>query len=280
MVNGTRAPALPRITIVTISLDQGRYLEACLRSVLEQDYPALEYIVVDAGSRDGSRELLARYAARLSRLVLEPDEGPADGLNKGFAQATGEVYGYLNADDLLLPGALARVGGWFRAAPRADVIYADGVRIDAEGRTLSRMFSTRWSLDGYIHGATNTVQPSTFVRAQAFREAGGFNAANRTCWDGELLVDLALHGARFERRRGPVAAFRTHPASITGSGRLARETTRDFDRLFRKVRGRDRRAIDRALAPLYRLWKIATHPGVSAAKLRDRIAPARMPARR
>ncbi|HSN21661.1 MAG TPA: hypothetical protein VLS49_13345 [Usitatibacter sp.] len=167
------------------------------------------------------------------------------------------------------------MGRWFRESPTADVIYADGVLVDGEGRRLSRMFSTRWSLAGYLHGATNTVQPSTFVRASAFRRAGGFNVRNRTCWDGELLVDLALHGARFERRCEALAAFRLHDASITGSGRLADETARDFDRLFRKARGRDRGAVDRAVAPLYRLWKIASHPGVSLAKVRDRLAGAR-----
>ncbi|HSN21662.1 MAG TPA: glycosyltransferase [Usitatibacter sp.] len=91
VVNDSSQP--PRITMVTISFNQARYLEACIGSVLAQGYPDLEYIVVDAGSTDGSRDIVARYAGRLAAAILEPDAGPADGLNKGFARATGEVFG-------------------------------------------------------------------------------------------------------------------------------------------------------------------------------------------
>lgn len=99
----------PRISVVTVSFNQAAYLEECLQSVLAQDYPKLEYIVVDGGSRDGSQEILERYRGRLASLTIESDDGQADGLNKGFAQATGDILTWVNSDDLLEPGALYQV---------------------------------------------------------------------------------------------------------------------------------------------------------------------------
>ena len=93
-----------KLSIVTISFNQADYLEEAMVSILEQDYDDIEYIIVDAGSTDGSRDIIERYRDRIAVVVLEPDEGPADGLNKGFARASGDIYGYLNADDAFLPG--------------------------------------------------------------------------------------------------------------------------------------------------------------------------------
>ncbi len=91
-----------KISIVTLSFNQKQFLEEALQSVLGQKYPELEYIVVDPGSTDGSREMLDLYKGQLTELILEPDRGAADGLNKGFSRSTGDVLGFLNADDLLL----------------------------------------------------------------------------------------------------------------------------------------------------------------------------------
>src|SRR4029077_1447448 len=115
---------MPRVSIVTISFNQGKFLERAIRSVLEQDYEDIEYIVVDPGSTDRSREIIERYRSRISRVILDPDKGPADGLNKGFAVASGDIYGYINADDAYLPGAITKAIASFQARPQADVIYA------------------------------------------------------------------------------------------------------------------------------------------------------------
>jgi glycosyltransferase involved in cell wall biosynthesis len=101
---------LPRISLVTPSFNQAEFLEATLRSVLDQGYPNLEYIVVDGGSTDGSTAILERYADRLAWWVSEPDRGHGHALNKGFARATGEILGWINSDDLLLPGASSSAG--------------------------------------------------------------------------------------------------------------------------------------------------------------------------
>src|SRR5579862_8034570 len=108
------ANAWPRITIVTPSYQQAAYVEETLRSVLLQNYPALEYIVIDGGSSDGSANLIERYASRLAYWHSQRDHGQADAINQGFDRATGEIVGWLNSDDFLLPGALFAVAQAFQ----------------------------------------------------------------------------------------------------------------------------------------------------------------------
>src|ERR1700722_6107502 len=124
---------------VTISFNQRQYLEEALNSVLQQDYPAIEYIVVDPGSSDGSRELIETYASRLERVIFEPDRGAADGLNKGFAHASGEIFGFLNSDDVLLPGALRSVSVAFEQNPDCDIVMGNGFTIEGRGKRIRRI---------------------------------------------------------------------------------------------------------------------------------------------
>lgn len=133
--------AQPRVSIVTISFNQAQFVERAILSVLEQDYPHIEYIVVDPGSTDGSREIIDKYRDRIARIIFESDDGPADDLNKGFAKASGEIYGFLNSE-------------------------------------------------------------------------------NRSNWDGELFIDMAICGNRFSKVDEFWSAFRLHEQSITASKRL------------------------------------------------------------
>ena len=102
-----------KVSIVTISFNQAKYLERAIISVVEQNYSNIEYIVVDPGSTDGSREIIEKYRSKITIVILDPDKGPTDGLNKGFAAATGDIYAYINADDALLPGAVKSVVDFF-----------------------------------------------------------------------------------------------------------------------------------------------------------------------
>ena len=131
---GFRA-AWPRITIVTPSFQQAPYLEACLRSVLLQGYPNLEYIVIDGGSRDGSVDIIARYAPFLAFWKSETDSGQANAINQGFTRATGEIVGWINSDDLLLPGALFAVADAFLSGS-AEIVYGDALNLFEEDDTL------------------------------------------------------------------------------------------------------------------------------------------------
>jgi glycosyltransferase involved in cell wall biosynthesis len=224
---------LPRISVVTISFNQGGFLRECVESVLNQRYTNLEYIVVDAGSSDASRAILERYRDRVARLVFEPDDGPADGLNKGFAAATGGICAFLNADDRYLPGALDRAARFFLDHPGFDVVSGTIRQVDADGRPrLRSQASDRFDLARYAAGVCLVGQQATFFRREVFARAGGFNAANRINWDSELWVDMALAGARFAVVRDVLADFRLHPAGITGS-RAHIERIRAEDRRLR-----------------------------------------------
>ncbi len=243
MVETTPGQTLPpRISIVTLSFNQARFLDAAIASIVDQGYPNLDYIVVDPGSTDGSRAIIEARRHQISTVLLDPDKGPADGLNQGFAAATGDIFGYINADDLLLPGALATIARHFTENPDIDGILGNGILIDDKGETRRLMKSSRFSLTDLGHGAMTFVQQGNFFRRRAFLASGGFNIANRTCWDGELLVDMALAGARFINVPEQLGAFRLYGDTITGSGRLAEAMKIDTARYQAKALGRDRRS--------------------------------------
>lgn len=229
--------SFPRITVVTISYNQAPFLVECLESVLGQDYPNLEYIVVDPGSTDGSRDILERYRSRLARLVLEPDKGPADGLNKGFSGSTGELLAYLNSDDRLLPGSLDFVQRYFSQHPHVDVVSGTIRIVKKDGRPrLRSMTSDRFDLARYAAGVCLVGQQATFFRRAIFEKSGGFNIANRINWDSELWVDMALAGASFATVRNTLADFRIYDTNITGSSdRFARINAED-DRIREKIK--------------------------------------------
>jgi len=231
-----------------------------MASVLSQDFSGLEYVVVDGGSTDGSREVIERYAEKLAWWCSEPDAGPAAALNKGLARCTGDVFGFLNADDLLLPGALEAVAEAFRTHPEADVVSGHGVQIDAEGRPVRSLYSDRWSLRRYLHGRCILVQPATFARRSKVVEAGGFDEANRTSWDGTLWVMLDQVGARFHRINRPLAAFRVHADSITGSGHALARFHADHAALAERVRPGTR--FSGLRDKLARVEQIVTDPGI------------------
>ncbi|HZU87535.1 MAG TPA: glycosyltransferase family 2 protein, partial [Anaerolineaceae bacterium] len=128
----------PLVSIVTPSYNQARYLEATLRSVLEQDYPNLEYIVVDGGSTDGSREIIQKYASRLAWWVSEKDRGQTDAINKGFSRAHGEILAWLNSDDTYQPGAIRQAVEALQNHPRAGMVYADTNFIDAADNVIGK----------------------------------------------------------------------------------------------------------------------------------------------
>ena len=225
-----------RVSIVTISFNQAPFLEACVQSVLSQDAGDVEYIVVDPGSTDASRNILARYAGRI-RQILEPDDGPADGLNRGFAHARADICGYINADDRYAPGAIEFAKRFFADNPDMDVLCGAIRIIDRQGRaSLRARTSDRFDLAHYAAGTCTVGQQATFFRRSAFERAGGFNPQNRINWDGELLVDMALAGARFETTTRILGDFRIYSESITGSKRHTEHLLREHARVAEKIR--------------------------------------------
>jgi glycosyltransferase involved in cell wall biosynthesis len=267
--NGSEFPM--KFSVVTISFNQRQYLEEALRSVLTQDYPAIEYIVVDPGSTDGSRELIESFASQLERVVFEPDKGAADGLNNGFQHASGDIFGFLNSDDVLLPGALRSVAQAFAQDSDCNIVMGNGFIIDAQGKRIRRIRAAGFTLDRYFYGGATWLQQATFFRRAAFEAVGGFNVNNRSCWDGELLVDMVRKGAKVKYLNQDLALFRLHAKSITGSRRHSEMMKADADRMFSLSRGRRWTALDTVRAYLFRIERILTHPGAVESAIRARM---------
>ena len=241
-----------KISIVTLSFNQYAYLREAMDSILSQGYPDLEYIVVDPGSTDGSRELIRSYGERITHTIFEPDRGAADGLNKGFGRASGDVYGFLNADDLLFPSSLQLVGEFFDSNPECDVLMGNGYTMNAKGQKIRHYIARDFSARRFFYGGARWLQQSTFFRARIFHNSPKFNPENRTCWDGELFVNLAKLGAKVGYINADLAAFRIHESSISGSGKTNEQYTRDQRRIFRQVHRHEWRTTDELLRFLYR----------------------------
>jgi glycosyltransferase involved in cell wall biosynthesis len=238
----TAQPERPKFTIITLSYNQLPYLERAVESVLGQDWPELEYIVVDPGSTDGSRGFLAdRLSTVPAQLLFAPDNGPAHGLNKGLRMATGDIVGCLNADDAYLPGAFRDVADAFQRHHQAAVVYGNGFK--SRATNLRPFRSTRFTPRRFAYGLSTVVQQATFLR-RARIESLEFNQANQTCWDAEFLIDIALSGGELVHVPANWGVFEIHPDSITGSGRLLREYWTDHRRIAGKVLGRQWRTSD------------------------------------
>jgi glycosyltransferase involved in cell wall biosynthesis len=251
---------LPRVSIVTISFNQIRYLERTIRSVLDQDHPDTEYIIVDPGSTDGSLELIRRYESRIARAIFEPDYGPADGLNKGFASATGEIFGFLNSDDILYPGAISGAVRYLLKHPKVDVVSGHAKVVGPDERVYRHTYSDRWNARKYIYSGAVLIQASTFFRRSAFEKAGKFNIENRATWDGELFFDMARVGCRFGRSDEIWCGYRLHPESITATKRLEEVRTALHRRQFQELIGREPNRWDKPLYLMYRFWKHLANP--------------------
>ena len=225
----------PQISIITISYNQRRYLEQALDSVLSQLQPDVEYVVFDGGSTDGSEDLIASRSDAIAYWQSCPDGGPASALQQALDRCSGEYFMYLNSDDFLLPGAITVMRAAIRAFPEIDVFYGNGMTLDERNRTWKQTFSDRWNAREYALGAVSIFQQGCAIRRDFAKRVGGFNSANTTCWDGELLFDLSLAGAKFKRLRDMIAVFRLHEESISGSGKRQSQYYSDRTRMARKI---------------------------------------------
>src|SRR5258708_10911265 len=249
----SRYSKLMTIAIVTISFNQAKFLRQCIESVLPQGYAKVEYIVVDPGSTDGSREIIESYGERIIR-VFEKDDGPADGLNRGFSKATGALLGFINADDYLLPGALSVVAAHFEDAGLDQFVSGCGYIVQRNGSRL-KIFPTPMTKIRYLYGGCTVFQPGTFFPKALFDNVSGFNANNHTCWDGELFLNFLCAGFTHNVMYMDIAIFRIHDASITGSGRLIDGFKRDHRRMFREKLGRYPNLFDALFSLALRILK-------------------------
>lgn len=187
----SRETELPAISMVTPSYQQARFLGAALRSVLEQDYPRLEYLVQDGGSTDGSVEVIERHADGIDHWRSGPDEGQADAVNRGWRRATGEVLGWLNSDDLLEPGALRAVGEAFARRPETRLLFGDCRVVDEAGEEIRVKRPADFDVDALLEGRS-LPQPSVFLRRGLAEELGGLDASLRYALDWAFFLRAFL----------------------------------------------------------------------------------------
>ena len=232
-----------KISIVTISFNQEKYLRQCIDSVLSQTGCEVEYIVVDPGSTDRSREIIESYGDKVIR-VFESDDGPADGLARGFGRATGRVYGWINSDDYLLPGALAGVARFFEQHDDS-VFVTGGGYTEGESGARTRIRADALTTHNMLHLYAVMFQQGTFFASSLYRRVGGINIRNRTCWDYELFLRFLLSGATHQMLDQDVAVFRLYSDSISGSGRLETKFSKEVEDLFLELTGKERGALDR-----------------------------------
>ncbi len=202
----------PRITMVTPSYNQVAFVRETIESVLCQRYPNLEYFVVDGGSTDGSWEILQEYTNQLDWWVSEPDSGQSQAINKGMARASGDFVAWLNSDDLLLPGALHQVASIVRKQPETDIVMGAILLGTGDGQIRSYYCPSRAPSWCAGRGASDLLQPSTFIRRTTWLSAGGAREDLHCRMDVDLLFRLLKSGAKINYTQMPLSFMRVHPS--------------------------------------------------------------------
>jgi glycosyltransferase involved in cell wall biosynthesis len=234
----TDEAANPKITIITVCFNASRTVEQTLRSVLDQGFPGLEYIIIDGGSTDGTLDIVERYRDSLSVVVSEPDNGIYDAFNKGIRLATGELIGILNADDFYSPWALEKVAKAYAAHRECDVFFGKIAAIDEENQRwiVYSLASERWLSDRMC-----LSHPAVFVPKSAYGKYGLFDESYKIAGDWDFLLRLYKAGARFCPVDEVLTAFRMSGVSSDLSPRQIREKRKVFknnldkSEAFRKI---------------------------------------------
>jgi glycosyltransferase involved in cell wall biosynthesis len=204
---------LPKISIVTPSYNQGQYIEETILSVLNQNYPNLEYIIVDGGSKDDTVEVIKRYEKHITYWVSEKDRGQVHALNKGLEKATGDIFAFINSDDVYLPGAFFAIVDYFREHPDCAWLCGDTIMFGKDHRTELFRAVVPKSAAHALSWAAHCPQPGMFWKLELV--TSGF----QECWpydfDHDMYVRLLLDGHKCDHLDLPVAAYRLHPTSKT-----------------------------------------------------------------
>jgi glycosyltransferase involved in cell wall biosynthesis len=204
----------PLVTIVTPSYNQAPYLEATMRSVLEQDYAYIEYIVIDGGSNDGSADIIRKYAGRLAYWGSEKDRGQTDAINKGFSRATGEILAWINSDDTYEPGAIRDAVDWIQKHPEMGLVYGDANFIDDDGKLIGRFPAAQTDYRRLRRGYVHIPQQAAFFRRDLWQNVGPLDPSFFFAMDYDLWVRIAKIAPLLYTRR-TWANFRLHGDSKT-----------------------------------------------------------------
>jgi glycosyltransferase involved in cell wall biosynthesis len=204
-----------KISIVTPSLNQGRFLESTIRSVVEQDYEDLEYIIIDGGSTDNSVDIIRKYEKYITYWVSELDSGQSHAINKGFAKCTGDIVAWLNSDDEYVSGTLGIVGRYMEKNPAADIVFGDQEDMDENGETFRSVRWVKHSTLAMLSLGIMIPQPASFYRRKMVEEIGELDESLYWVMDYEWFLRMALAGYKFCHIPKKLARFRYHRNSKT-----------------------------------------------------------------
>lgn len=222
---------LPLVSLVTPSYNAAAYLGAAIESVLGQDYPNIEYLVMDGGSTDGTVQLLKGYGGKL-QWVSEKDGGQADAIARGLERTTGSIIGWLNADDLLKPGAVRNAVETFLAHPEAALIYGNGDFIDAAGDAIGPCTVVEpYSRHRLLNYGDYIIQPAAFFTREAYQAVGGLDRSLNWAMDWDLWIRLA---ERYQvlHVESELASYRWLGSNKTAEGGVDR--LREVERVARR----------------------------------------------
>jgi glycosyltransferase involved in cell wall biosynthesis len=251
--------AMPLVSIVTPSFNQAKFLEQTIQSILGQDYPHIEYIIVDGGSTDGSVAVIKKYEGRLAWWVSEQDKGQTDAINKGFNHATGEILAWINSDDTYNPGAVGQAVKYLTENPEVGLVYADCNFINEDGRMIGKFNAAQTDLRRLREGYVHIPQQTMFFRARYWKELGPLDPSFYFAMDYDLWTRIAAH-APFKYLAGQTwANFRLHTAGKTVAAddrcwpEMVRVHYRDGGGLFSIIMAKY--YLRRIIGPLWK-WRI------------------------
>ena len=253
----------PLVTIVTPSFNQGHFIRATIESVLSQDYPNIEYIIMDGGSKDSTAAVAAEYSSRL-KFIQEKDRGQSHAINKGFQMAKGEIVSWLNSDDVILPGAVSLAAGAFEQDPLLGAVYGEGYLIDYEGKVKNRFPATEpFNLWKLVYLSDYILQQTVYFRRSVFGELGFLDESLNWGMDWDILIRI---GQRYPMRYLPeyMGSLREYGEAKTFSGGGKR---------FRELAGILRRHGTMRYPPGYFTYGLDTYQKICCDFL-DRISPA------
>lgn len=223
---------LPKISIVTPSLNQGQFIDECIQSVLFQNYPNFEHIIIDGGSTDGTLEILQSYLHL--KWISEPDMGTSDALNKGFRMAEGEIVAWIGTDDRYLPNCFCLIANYFNEYPDIDIVYGNYNWIDEYGNLSKRRYELGFDLFmlKYLHILYIPVV-ATFFNKRIFNEGNYLSLDYNYANDYEFILRIALQRYKFQHIKAFLSDFRWHPHS--NSTLSSAKQTQELERALFKL---------------------------------------------
>jgi glycosyltransferase involved in cell wall biosynthesis len=253
---------MPLVTIVTASFNQASYLEATIKSVLNQDYPRIEYIIIDGGSTDGSVDVIRKYEGELAWWISEKDKGQTDAINKGFNRAKGEILAWINSDDTYNPGTVGQAVKYLINNPHVGLVYADCNFINEDGRVIGKFNASQTDYRRLRQGYVHIPQQTMFFRAKYWKELGPLDPSFYFAMDYDLWTRIAAQ-APFKYIPGQTwANFRLHT-----SGKTVAEDDRCWPEMIR-IHYRDggsffsiivaKYYLRKIIGPLWK-WRIKNH---------------------